>query len=195
MNRIYKQLYHMAALFFVLILLIIIVYNKERSIQLEYINPMSTYRYDAIEADIVEINDAIENDSISIVDRQDITESKEETIEPDIMKLQQDTFTVKEKLETPSKRFWNSCTITYYCNCPLCCGKWAYGNTASGSKPTEGRTVACGDLPFGTRIMIDDHEYIVEDRGVNGAWIDIYVESHERALQLGMRTADVYILD
>ena len=44
--------------------------------------------------------------------------------------------------------------LTFYCNCRRCCGKWAGGPTASGAMPAEGRTVACGALPLGTRIMI-----------------------------------------
>ena len=91
--------------------------------------------------------------------------------------------------------YWGACTITHYCNCSICCGQWAGGGTASGTIPTAGRTVACGALPFGTHVMINGHEYIVEDRGVNGHWIDIYVSSHSEALAKGMYTADVYIVN
>ena len=85
------------------------------------------------------------------------------------------------------------CTISHYCNCSQCCGKWAGGGTASGTTPTAGRTVAA-DLPFGTRLLINGHEYIVEDRGVSGMWIDIYCDSHEEALQRGLYQTEVYIV-
>jgi 3D (Asp-Asp-Asp) domain-containing protein len=65
--------------------------------------------------------------------------------------------------------------LTFFCNCRKCCGKWAGGPTASGAMPAEGRTVACGSLPLGTRILIAGQgEFVVEDRGVTGKHIDIF---------------------
>lgn len=87
-------------------------------------------------------------------------------------------------------------TITFYCNCSECCGIWAGGATASGTTPTEGRTVACGSLDFGTQVYIDGlGEYIVEDRGVEGNWIDVYLESHEACNQMGMMSRAVYLTE
>lgn len=94
-----------------------------------------------------------------------------------------------------SKHLWGNCVITHYCNCSACCGQWAGGGTASGTIPTAGRTVACGDLPFGTEIEINGERYIVEDRGVSGFWVDIFVNGHQDALDKGMYRADVYIID
>ena len=83
--------------------------------------------------------------------------------------------------------------LTFYCNCRRCCGKWAGGPTASGKMPAEGRTVACGSLPIGTRILIAGQgEYIVEDRGVSGKHIDIYMNSHAACLQKGVQHAGVF---
>lgn len=93
-----------------------------------------------------------------------------------------------------SVRLWGTCTITFYCPCSRCCGTWAGGATASGTVPEAGRTVAA-DLPFGTRLMIEGHEYVVEDRGVGGMWVDIFVDSHTEALQRGMYQAEVYIIE
>ena len=54
---------------------------------------------------------------------------------------------------------------TAYCACEYCCGK-TDGITASGTKATAGRTIAADpSLPFGTVVVIDGHEYVVEDRG------------------------------
>lgn len=100
----------------------------------------------------------------------------------------------EEEQEVPVVHLWGVATITHYCNCSACCGQWAGGGTASGTTPTAGRTVAA-DLPFGTRLLINGHEYIVEDRGVSGCWVDIYCDSHAEALARGMYQNEVYIID
>lgn len=105
---------------------------------------------------------------------------------------------VDEATEEPAKHLYGVCTITHYDNGPCCCGQYAYGATASGVMPTVNRTVASNCLPFGTRLLINGQEYFVEDRGdsnMNDFWIDIYVSSHEEALQRGMFSAEVYIID
>lgn len=89
-------------------------------------------------------------------------------------------------------QYYGVCTVTHYCACEKCCGQWASGYTASGTLATANRTVAA-DLPFGTRLLINGQEYIVEDRGVGGMWVDIFVNSHEEAYARGMFEADVYI--
>lgn len=96
--------------------------------------------------------------------------------------------------ETLTGAYLGEWTITFYCNCVECNGQWAGGATASGTTPTEGRTVACGSLDFGTKIYIDClGEYIVEDRGVNGNWIDVYLTDHDRCNQMGMLSRGVWI--
>lgn len=83
--------------------------------------------------------------------------------------------------------------LTYYCSCVKCCGK-SDGITASGKKVQEGLTVACNSLPLGTKISIEGHIYEVQDRGgMKPNVIDIYVNSHQKALNLGVkRNVDVY---
>lgn len=95
-------------------------------------------------------------------------------------------------------------TITAYCSCEKCCGKYArdrpngkvYG--ASGVELTAGVSVA-GWLPLGTRIVIDGHEYIVQDR--TARWIrdkydskiiDLYFADHEAALGWGKQQMEVW---
>lgn len=84
--------------------------------------------------------------------------------------------------------------LTFYCPCSKCCGK-SDGITATGTRATEGRTVAVDPsvLPFGSRVVINGHEYIVEDSGVSGNTIDIYVDNHQRALEYGVQYATVYL--
>ena len=84
-------------------------------------------------------------------------------------------------------------TITAYCGCTQCTG--GLGITASGVTPTEGWTVACNSLPFGTQISINGNTYEVQDTGnMNDRTIDIYMNSHEDAVAFGMQTADVYLV-
>lgn len=53
--------------------------------------------------------------------------------------------------------------------------------------------VACNFLPFGTVVVIDGVEYIVNDRcGIDGC-IDIFMESYEDAIQFGRRYKEVYV--
>lgn len=83
--------------------------------------------------------------------------------------------------------------VTFYCSCARCCGKWAkYGRTASGTVPVAGRTAACGSLPLGTHVFLMGQEYVVEDRGVKGDHIDVYMDSHSEALKAGVKHADVF---
>lgn len=87
-------------------------------------------------------------------------------------------------------------TITAYCGCEKCCGK-SDKITASGEVAVEGVTVATDtSIPFGTKIVIDGKTYTVQDRGgaIKGNRIDIYFDSHERALQYGRQTKEVTIL-
>lgn len=87
-------------------------------------------------------------------------------------------------------------TLTAYCACEKCCGKWSkYKKTASGTTPEEGRTVACVSLEFGTIININGEDYIVEDTGrLKDTQIDIYFESHQEALEFGRQKGTVYLI-
>ena len=86
---------------------------------------------------------------------------------------------------------------TAYCGCVQCCGK-SDCITATGTRATEGRTIAADPrvIPYGTHVLINGHEYIVEDCGgaINGNRIDIYFESHADALQFGVQTVTIEIL-
>ena len=84
--------------------------------------------------------------------------------------------------------------ITAYCGCQKC----SKGNilTYSGTTPEEGHTISA-DLdvfPIGTRLVIDGTVYTVEDTGsgVDGNHLDIYFDSHEKALDYVRQTEEVY---
>ena len=88
--------------------------------------------------------------------------------------------------------------ITAYCPCSKCCGKYASGYTSSGTKATAGRTVAASSkFSFGTKLNINGHTYVVEDRGgaITGNKIDIFVNSHSEALAWGVRYLPVEVVN
>ena len=90
-------------------------------------------------------------------------------------------------------------TATAYCACPICTGAYSTGYTASGTFATEGRTVACNTLPFGTQIYIEGYGYYtVEDTGwspYGDAWLDLFYSSHDSALAFGVRNVEVYLVN
>ena len=93
--------------------------------------------------------------------------------------------------------------LTAYCPCEHCCGKTPddpeYGYTATMTRAAEGRTIAVDPsvIPYGSIIYINGHRYIAEDCGgaIQGNRIDIFFESHERAEEFGVQTADVWIFE
>lgn len=108
--------------------------------------------------------------------------------------------TLEDKLQTANRI--EDCTITYYC-CelrPHICGT-GNGITASGAPVEAGVSCAVDPslIPLGSTVWVDYgddelHEYIAQDVGgwVNGAHVDLAVETHDEALQMGRRTATVY---
>ena len=51
-------------------------------------------------------------------------------------------------------------------------------------------------IPLGSTIIIDGQEYLAADTGgaIKGNRIDIAVETHQEALELGTKTAEVWIV-
>ena len=86
--------------------------------------------------------------------------------------------------------------LTYYCSCELCCDVET-GITATGAPVVEGRTIAVDPsvIPYGTQVIIGGHIFTAEDCGgaIKGNRIDVYVNSHQKALGLGVNYADVYL--
>ena len=95
---------------------------------------------------------------------------------------------------TESGEYVGTFTITAYCGCSKC--GTGSNRTASGTTPTEGRTIAADTsiLPFGTQVVIGGVVYTVEDSGsgVRGNHIDIFFATHSRALAFGRKTMKVY---
>lgn len=91
---------------------------------------------------------------------------------------------------------WNTIEnvrLTAYCPCAKCCGKWENGITASGVIAQEGRTVAVDPkvIPLGAEVEINGAIYIAEDTGVVGNSVDIFMNSHQAALDFGLQYAAI----
>lgn len=93
-------------------------------------------------------------------------------------------------------RYIGECTITAYCPCAECCGRWADGVTASGLPAGPGIGAVDPDvIPLGSTVIIDGQKYLAADTGsgVEGLHIDICMGSHEETVAHGVRTADVWV--
>lgn len=82
-------------------------------------------------------------------------------------------------------------TVTAYCACSNCCGKWAGGPTASGAMPEEGITCAAGrGIPFGTVLDIEGvGKRTVQDRTAKryDGRVDVFFKKHQDAKRFGIR--------
>ena len=68
--------------------------------------------------------------------------------------------------------------------------------TASGAKAKEGYTCAANFVPLGSVIIFEGHKYVVQDR-MNPNYnrhVDIFMESHKKALQFGRKEAKVQVI-
>lgn len=95
-------------------------------------------------------------------------------------------------------------TATAYCGCHSCNGQWTGYPAADGTALRALHTIAAAEsIPFGTKVYIpyfDSYSnggmFEVHDRGsaITEGRIDIYFDSHEKALEFGMRTLKIYIM-
>ena len=89
------------------------------------------------------------------------------------------------------------CKITAYCieDYPHICNNGDASTTATGTKPTPGRTVAVDPsvIPYFSNVIINGHTYIAEDCGgaVKGNRVDIVFATHQEALDFGVQYAEV----
>ena len=110
---------------------------------------------------------------------------------------------VNTEPEEPEQISLGEFKITHYCACEICCGSWANNRpngivyTASGAVAEAGVTIAVDPdvIPYGTEVVIDNQTYIAQDCGgaIQGNRIDVYCNSHQEALQLGVKYAEVLV--
>ncbi|MEL7566953.1 MAG: 3D domain-containing protein [Dehalobacterium sp.] len=90
-------------------------------------------------------------------------------------------------------------TATAYDACVHCCKK-TDGITKSGTKATPRQTIAVDPniIPLGTRVFIEGMGiYTAEDIGstIKGNRIDIFMESHQQAINFGSQTLKIYVIE
>lgn len=90
-------------------------------------------------------------------------------------------------------RYIGECTITAYCPCEECCGRWADGLTATGLPAGPGIVaVDPSIIPLGSTVIIDGQRYLAADTGVTGHHVDICLPDHAAAVEAGVRSAEVW---
>lgn len=91
-------------------------------------------------------------------------------------------------------QYIGECTVTAYCPCSECCGRWADGLTATGLPAGPGIVAVDPEvIQLGSTVIIDGLKYLAADVGVSGKHVDIAVSSHEQAVELGIRSEKVWI--
>lgn len=83
--------------------------------------------------------------------------------------------------------FW---TVTAYCPCHRCCGCWADGRTASGTRADHRLVAGPPELPFDTVLDVPGYGRArVEDRGgaIRGRRLDVLFPTHAEARAWGIR--------
>ena len=91
------------------------------------------------------------------------------------------------------------CTVIYYCCEPYAhvCGD-GDGLTATGLPVTPGVVAVDPEvIPLGSTVIIDGQAYLAADTGgaVRGNHVDIAVATHQEAEDLGVTTADVWVVE
>ena len=102
-------------------------------------------------------------------------------------------------INVEEKRYLGEFKITHYCPCSRCCGVGGGKITASGTRPTAGRTVGVNPrlIPYGTKLQIGKTKgYVAEDTGGGIGWyhLDVFCNSHQEALQKGVQHKKVYAI-
>ena len=100
------------------------------------------------------------------------------------------------KAPAEGPRPWRLMRVSAYCPCRACCGRWADGVTASGHPAVEGVSIAADPALFamGACVWLRGlGRRTVQDTGsaIVGPRLDLFFESHERALEFGVQWLEV----
>lgn len=91
-------------------------------------------------------------------------------------------------------QYIGECTITAYCPCGECCGRWADGVTATGLPAGPGVVAVDPEvIPLGSTVIIDGLRYLAADTGVTGKHADVCLPDHEDTVAHGVRIAEVWV--
>jgi 3D (Asp-Asp-Asp) domain-containing protein/FtsZ-binding cell division protein ZapB len=158
--------------------------------------------------EIVDKNAALQQQVKDLTDTHKSDVSKNESLTKQIDNLQEE-LRDKEKADRGGERetvltFLGTYTLTAFCGCELCCGEYARNRPggivkgAAGIELKEGISVAA-PLPIGTKLLINGHRYIVQDRTASwiadkydGRIVDIYFSDHEAARNFGKQQTEVF---
>lgn len=91
--------------------------------------------------------------------------------------------------------------VTAYCPCSECCGQYADGMTACGHKIRPGDAFVAADkqYSFGAEMVVpgynNNQPVKVLDRGgaIKGDRLDVFFDSHQQALEWGVKYLDVRV--
>lgn len=137
------------------------------------------FYYEVVETNAEDVAEVVEEtENFPIVDKEETTDRLNEEQEP--------------LFEAAKASYLMD--VTAYNATVEQCGK-ADGITASGTYVTEGRTIACNDFPFGTKLLIGENVYVVEDRCGYDNVIDIYFDDYDDAMSWGRRTMEVTVVE
>lgn len=105
--------------------------------------------------------------------------------------------TIRMKVRVQKKKYLGKFWITHYCPCAQCCGAGGGKITASGTRPTVGRTVGVNPnlIKYGTQLQIGKQRgYVAEDTGGGIGWnhLDVFCASHQEALNAGVSWEKVW---
>lgn len=139
----------------------------------------------------------IEAQTIEVASEQPIIRPKQ----PEIVIVEESTEEETES-EIDDLRLLGEFRVTAYCPCEKCCGKWVntrpngivYGASGEELVPYHSIAVDTDIIPYGKSVFIDGIEYVAEDCGgaIKGNRIDIYMDSHEAAVEFGVKNMMVY---
>lgn len=97
--------------------------------------------------------------------------------------------------ELDGYRYIGECTITAYCPCEECCGRWADGLTATGLPAGPGIVAVDPEvIPLGSTVIIDGQKYLAADTGVEGLHVDVCLADHAATVEAGVRSAKVWVV-
>ena len=102
---------------------------------------------------------------------------------------------IRSEMTTGSQRYSFVAEVSAYTASDDECGN-SKGITASGTHVKQGRTIAAPSwIPFGTKVIIGGHEYLVEDRGgyISDNRLDIYMDSRDDAVEFGRKKLEVTV--
>ena len=126
------------------------------------------------------------------------TESSVETPKKTKKKKKKKKYTITT-IKVKKKTYLGKFFITHYCPCAKCCGVGGGKVTASGTKPTAGRTVGVNPrlIKYGTHLKVGKKSgYVAEDTGGGIGWkhLDVFCNSHQEALNAGVGYEDVWAI-